>query len=521
MITPMQNAVIYCRVSTKEQVEEGNSLVTQEKVCREFAERNNYKITEVFIEQGESAKTQDRRELQRMIEYCSQKKNQIDAVIAYKIDRISRNTDDYSQIRLLLKRNGVEIKSTSEQFENTPVGRFLENTLASIAEFDNSIRAERCSNGMKEAVREGRYVWMAPIGYKNVRVVGKATIAQSELAPVIRETFELIAQGQYPVDEIRKMMYAKGLMNLQGKPIARAYFYRLIKNRLYAGIIEKFGESHKGNFTPIITEKLFNHVQHVLKNKGRGTITFKRDRVDFPLRRFIQHPSGTQLTGYWAKGANGKKYRYYRYASIRKASYPADRLEHSFYKLFDSCSMSDIERKELVRQLRFIYDEKTYDQKKEKELLNKRLQEIEQREGLIIEKNLKGIIPDDIAKNQLSLLKDEAVDIHSQLYAIGTIGIDVQSVLCLADKFLKKPSVFWHNADLVTKLQLQKFAFPKGIVFDGEEMQTPEIAMVFKAKKEFLEKKSPLVDYKLLYAKRFMAECEVLEKIIQCNPSEQ
>ena len=122
---PTQNnkrAVIYCKVSTKEQAEEGNSLVTQENNCKEYALNHGYEIAETFIEQGESAKTADRTELQKLLAYCAFKKNNIQAVIAYKIDRISRNTDDYSQIRILLKRHNIEIKSTSEYFENAPSG---------------------------------------------------------------------------------------------------------------------------------------------------------------------------------------------------------------------------------------------------------------------------------------------------------------------------------------------------------------------------------------------------------------
>ena len=48
----MQNknkCLIYCRVSTKEQVEEGNSLTTQEKICKEYAEKNDYQIIDIYM----------------------------------------------------------------------------------------------------------------------------------------------------------------------------------------------------------------------------------------------------------------------------------------------------------------------------------------------------------------------------------------------------------------------------------------------------------------------------------------
>jgi site-specific DNA recombinase len=190
-----KRAVLYVRVSTKEQVDEGNSLNTQEKHCREYALKNGYEVAEVFVEQGESAKTSMRTELQRMLLYCSDKKNKVNAVISYKIDRLSRNTDDYSQLRILLKRYGVEIKSVTEYFENTPAGRFMENIISNVAQFDNDVRAERCAGGMKDAMREGRYVWMARFN-RSYRACGSREDRSRSGAKALQDTrFRAIGRG--------------------------------------------------------------------------------------------------------------------------------------------------------------------------------------------------------------------------------------------------------------------------------------------------------------------------------------
>ena len=165
--TITKKAVVYCRVSTKEQADEGGSLSTQEKICKDYAIKNGYEIVDIFIEQGESAKNANRTELKRLLSICTNKKSNIKAVIVYKIDRVARNIDDYRQIRLLLKSYGIEIKSTSEFFEDNPVGRFMENIIANVAQFDNDVRTERSVNGSRDAMREGRYVWVAPYGYLN------------------------------------------------------------------------------------------------------------------------------------------------------------------------------------------------------------------------------------------------------------------------------------------------------------------------------------------------------------------
>src|SRR5580692_71436 len=92
-------AVIYLRVSTEEQVD-NYSMDTQADICRKEAERRGLEIAEVFREEGRSAKTiTDRPTLIDMLGYCRKNSKQIDAVIVYRLDRISRQTADYLAIR--------------------------------------------------------------------------------------------------------------------------------------------------------------------------------------------------------------------------------------------------------------------------------------------------------------------------------------------------------------------------------------------------------------------------------------
>lgn len=199
--------------------------------------------------------------------FCGSKKNNVQAVIAYKIDRISRSADDYSQIRMKLKQYGVEIKSTSEFFENSPAGRFMENIIANVAQFDNDVRTERCIGGMKEAAREGRYVWQASYGYVNRKVGGKSNIVPSEKAPLVRMAYEQVAQNRVPVEHIYRRLVSDGLVNKQDKPLALSHFYIMLRNEVYAGWINKFGERHRGTFEPLISDMVFEQVQRVLSMK--------------------------------------------------------------------------------------------------------------------------------------------------------------------------------------------------------------------------------------------------------------
>jgi site-specific DNA recombinase len=484
-----KRAVIYCRVSTKEQVEEGNSLVTQEKICREYALRNGYDIAEIFIEQGESAKTADRTELKRLFTYCANRKNQIAAIISYKIDRISRNTDDYSQIRILLKNYGVEIKSTSENFENTPAGRFMENMIANVAQFDNDVRTERSVGGLKEAMRDGRYVWCAPCGYKNIRISGKATIAPDEMAPLVRKTFQLIASHTFQPEEVRKKMNEEGLRSKTGKIISKSQFYRMLHNETYSGWIIKFGERHKGLFEPLISEEVFSQAQRALRFRGKRNLHYLTENPDFPLRRFVYHvPSGKKLSGSWSQGRRAK----YPYYCIRSEhlNFRKDELEKKFNIFFDGYRIDKEHYSKLMQLAKKHLITQTEEAHKKRMQLEYQIKELKEQQKALIQKNYKGVINDEVLKQQLEYIEQDRYSAEDALIKLPNRKRDIQKLLELVKDYLEDPSKYWIKAHFETRLRLQWFNFPKGVIFENGFLRTTEICSIFKAKTDFLDNQS-------------------------------
>jgi site-specific DNA recombinase len=502
----LKRAVIYCRVSTVEQAEEGNSLVTQERACREYATKNGFEVIESYIERGESAKTADRTQLQKMLAYATQKKSQISAVIVYKIDRLSRNTTDYSNFRVLLKRYGVQIKSTSEQIEDTPQGRFMETIMAASGQFDNDVRAERCSNGMREAMREGRYVWGAPVGYSNHAAYnGKPTIAPNETAPLVKKSFELIATGLYSTEDVRRRMGKEGLCTPNGKPISKQYFPQMLRNKLFPGWIEKFGEIHRGKFEPIIEDQLFEQVQRVLKNKGKRVAEYKRDNEDFPLRRFVFSPDGLKLTGSWAKG----KYPYYRF-SVKGSNYQRDEVEKQFAALMDSYRFEEPQIKKLKRFVREQFHAATASERADASTFQTRLQALEGEQTTLVQKNIKGVVNDSVLKQQLDRIERETAEIYSQLALLRNADISPEEAVEYAEGYLLAPSKVWRKSDLSVQTRLQWFQFPSGVVFNGQIFETPKVSSVFKAKEAILSPDSSRVDLGGIEPPSVQCECTVL-----------
>jgi site-specific DNA recombinase len=168
-------AVVYCRVSTKEQVK-NLSLSTQLKACRDYCEREGYEVAREFTDAGESAKTTDRPEFQKLLEFCRLHKREIQFVVFYNLTRFSRSALDYSTIKLLLQRLGISIRSVNELLSDDPVGNLTGNLLAAVAQFDNDEKARRTKAGMKAALELGRWPFQAPLGYLNGEPNGKGQL---------------------------------------------------------------------------------------------------------------------------------------------------------------------------------------------------------------------------------------------------------------------------------------------------------------------------------------------------------
>src|SRR5262249_52039083 len=123
----MVGAVIYVRVSTKEQTE-NLSLPTQLRACEEYCRRHGFEILHRFQEQGESAKTTDRSELQNLLKYCRTHKGKVHFVIVYNLTRFAREKYDHFALRAHLKSLGISLRSATEPIDDTSTGKLMEGT---------------------------------------------------------------------------------------------------------------------------------------------------------------------------------------------------------------------------------------------------------------------------------------------------------------------------------------------------------------------------------------------------------
>lgn len=139
-------AIVYVRVSSEEQVD-GASLEVQERTCIAYAENelNCDVVAKPFREEGKSAKTANRPELIRMLQYAQAHKGEIGYAVFYDTSRASRKSCSYyGTIKAVLNKYGVKVRYATQQgIDETPEGRFLETVLMGAAEFENNLKSKK------------------------------------------------------------------------------------------------------------------------------------------------------------------------------------------------------------------------------------------------------------------------------------------------------------------------------------------------------------------------------------------
>ena len=246
------NAVIYCRVSTEEQVE-NLSLSTQEQRCIGYCSQKGWPILRIFREEGESAKTSQRTEFQEMLRFCNDQKNGVGFVVFNDLSRFSRTSEDSILIRAQLLSAGIFIRSVTETIDETSTGNFMTNVFAAVHQLDNDRKAERTKIGMLAAAAAGRWPFKAPLGYQNVIGArqGPNIVPDKNTAALVKKAFELFATGLQSKAEVLRVLTSDGLRTAKGKPLSPQTFQKMMENPIYAGwvVYPKRGMPSAGAFS--------------------------------------------------------------------------------------------------------------------------------------------------------------------------------------------------------------------------------------------------------------------------------
>jgi len=411
-----------------------------------------------------------------MLRFCRQRKNAIDYVVVYRVDRFARLAKDHAVLEAMLGSYGAQLRSVTEPIDESNAGRLMGTILSGMAEFDNRLRADRTKLGIRTAISCGRWPGRATLGYNNARDVNNRPIVVLDdvRAPLIQLAFQKFATGLYTEKQIRKELTKLGLRTRKGNTICRQHLEGILRNPFYAGWIKiaSCPERQRGNFPAIIDQETFDKVQAVLKGQVLRTTPEVRNRPEFPLRRFAKcGRCGARMTASWNTNGMNKRYPYYVCnqhspgINIRK-----EELERQFLEILGRARIKP-ERVALFKGIvRDAWREKQTDAKEMAAAAKRRLTELESNRRRLLDAYLyKQAISEEVFKQESSRLETEIAQASIDA-TLAAEDLDVGAALDFACQLVTEAADVWPKLPLDQKQRLQKVLLPDGIVV-GEDKQ--------------------------------------------------
>jgi site-specific DNA recombinase len=279
----------------------------------------------MYDDGGFSGATMDRPAFQRLLSDVSA--GQIDVVVVYKVDRLTRSLSDFAKIVDIFDRHAVSFVSVTQQFNTTSsMGRLTLNILLSFAQFEREVTGERIRDKIAASKKKG--MWMGGLPSLGYDVKDRKLIVNNTEAETVRHIFRCYTELK-SVRELKEDLDGAGIVSkvrtasdgsrYGGQPIARGALYLMLQNRIYRGEIVHKGKSYPGEHEAIVDEALWNKVQAILSGNRVDRASGKPGNEPSLLTGILFDAQGGRMSPTHAN-KKGTRYRYYISRSLLDAS---------------------------------------------------------------------------------------------------------------------------------------------------------------------------------------------------------
>ena len=436
----MKKVVLYVRVSTREQAEEGYSVGAQLEKMRYYCKSKEWIIIDEYVDGGFTGSNMDRPALQKLIRDASHHK--MDMVLVYKLDRLSRSQKDTLYlIEEIFNANDVDFTSMQENFDtSTPLGMAMVGILSVFAQLERSQIAERMQMGKDARAKEGRYLGhdQSPIGYEYDQIKGELIPIEYE-ALQVREIYRMFIEENMSILAIQREMH-KRYSQRYGNYTADSTIRSILMNPVYTGRFVYKDEIYQSSHTPIIDDETFQKAQELLelrkkKNSQRKNAPFAPTTLLAGL--LWCGNCGARLGGETHQHKrNGKKYSKKIYACYTR------KKNHKMMTA-DFCDMRYVDRNELdafvwdeimslslkVKDSENIFDEP--DHTEEQKIIEKEIKNVDDKTMKLMDLYSVGSMPTDLLTSKIQELNEEKEKLVNRLGDLDkpTTDIDKNEIL--------------------------------------------------------------------------------------------
>jgi site-specific DNA recombinase len=431
---------------------------------------------EVFVDPGESARSADRPEFQKMLTFCKKHRRDVSNVVVQDVSRFARNLLDQVQTMGDLRRVGVTLRSTYEtNIDETAAGKLSANIFGTFNQYFSDALAEKMQARTRQAVAAGRFPWRAPLGYVNVGGKDGANIKpDAERAPYIRQAFELMATGQNTKSAVLKIVTDAGLPTARGKPLSAQTFQAILRNPLFAGWVtlpsdENF-EPVRGLHEPIIDQKTFDRVQAILDGRTPTASPKRKFNPALPLKCLVHCAAcGTPLTGGFPKGRSKTYGRYWcRKAGCRAVTLSMAKLEEEFVEFLSRISLNPDIISIFPKVAAKVWADSQGDWERTSKRLTGRLEDQKRLKGELLKAKLRGEVSQADYEEANAAFSAEIANITEQLQASTTDGATMEAFIQFAELTLLDIAGTWQKASPENRQRVQNLLFEDGLHYSKE-----------------------------------------------------
>jgi site-specific DNA recombinase len=330
---PAATASLRCAIYTRKSTEEGldqefNSLDAQREACEAYikSQKNlGWSCSQKrYDDGGFTGANMERPAMKRLM--ADIEAGQVDVVVVYKVDRLSRSLLDFARIIELFEKRKISFVSVTQQFNTAQsLGRLVLNILLSFAQFEREMIAERTRDKMAAARRKGKWIGGPhPFGYDVVD--GKLAVNASE-AEQVRAMFALYIQERSLLRVVEvlnrrgwrtKHRVAKSGSQRGGCLWEKSSLRKLLTNVMYIGKVDYKGELYTGEHEAIVEPEVFARAGQLLGSGRSVPNASSRNKHGFILRGLVHciHCGSVMTTS--TSAPRGKSYRYYECTDVHR-----------------------------------------------------------------------------------------------------------------------------------------------------------------------------------------------------------
>lgn len=463
-----QNAVIYTRVSSKEQAENNNSLESQKRHCEEYANKRNLKVVEYFGGTFESAKSDERKEFKRMLDFVKQHKN-ISYILVYAYDRFSRTGASGAYISAQLKQRGIYVVSVTQHVDpNSASGTLHEEMLYAFSSFDNNLRRDRMINGFRDKLDEGYWPLPLPLGFtkKNPGVRAENhQIIVDDTGKLLRKAWRWKLKDGMQNKEIVERLRAAGVN------ISQTKLSKIFRNPFYCGlVVSRFldGEVRDGKHEPMVSQKEFFAVLDLLKSKFEKGRHSSESEDQLPLRRFVKcSDCGGMYTGYLQKQKNIYYYRCRTKGCCKNRN--QKEMHESFAKFIGGYEVNPAAEAHIRKVMTYMFLDQNKSLFEQQEAYRKELQKVEETIEQLEERLARAQVTLEVFEKYRGKFEQERRDALQKIEECSITGSNLEKCIEWTLAQSRNLRERWFSGLDSERVVLQNVIFPDGVTYDRQK----------------------------------------------------